>query len=127
MTKREQAMALRNDAQRHWNCCQSVLIPFAQRCGLTEAEAAALGEHFGGGMRHGGACGALTGALMVLGMAHGPESAAKDFMDAFKQRNGALNCAELLKKAATEGIPRKDHCDDMVAQAVDTVEALLEG
>lgn len=126
MTKKEHAMTLRTNPDVHYNCCQSVLVPYADLCGLSEEEAMRLGEHFGSGMRHGGACGAVTGALMVLGMAGIPDAAARALMDGFKSRNGSLNCAELLKKAASEGVLRKTHCDDMVAQAVDMAEGILK-
>ena len=68
MTKQEHVNALRADETVHYNCCQSVLIPFAQECGLSHEAANALGSNFGAGMRRGATCGAVTGALMVLGM-----------------------------------------------------------
>ena len=77
MNKRECVLALRTDPQAHCNCCQAVLMAFRDECGLTEEEAMRLGAHFGSGMRHGSTCGAVTGALMVLGMAgHGSAAAA---------------------------------------------------
>ena len=41
----------------------------------------ALGAHFGSGMRHGGTCGALSGGMMVLGLAGYPEQEAAALMD----------------------------------------------
>lgn len=43
-------------------------MTFADRLGLTPEQANALGAHFGSGMRHGSTCGAVSGALMVLGL-----------------------------------------------------------
>lgn len=126
MTKREHAQALRDDAAMHYNCCQAVLIPFAAECGLTEEQAARLGSHFGGGMRCGSTCGALTGALMVLGLMGKDEiDTAKAALNQFREANGALDCATLLKDRAERGIPRKEGCDGMVAQGVAIVEELL--
>ena len=71
MTHLEKARELRARTDIHFNCCQSVLVPFAQEMGLTEDQAYALGDNFGAGMRCGSTCGALSGALMVLGMTHG--------------------------------------------------------
>ena len=69
MTKHmETAHALRGRTDVHFNCCQSVLVSFAADLGLTEEQAFALGSNFGAGMRMGSACGALTGALMALGL-----------------------------------------------------------
>ena len=46
MTPIEKARELRASTDVHYNCCQSVLIPFAQRMGLTEEQAFALGANF---------------------------------------------------------------------------------
>lgn len=47
MTHLEHAAALRADTTTHYNCAQSVLIPFAKEAGLTEEQANALAENFG--------------------------------------------------------------------------------
>ena len=65
MNRYEQAVAYHH---KGFNCCQSVLVSFAADLGLTEEQAFALGSNFGAGMRMGSACGALTGALMALGL-----------------------------------------------------------
>ena len=67
MTRMEETEALRARTDVHYNCCQSVLVPFADLCGLDKETAFKLGANFGSGMRHGSTCGAVTGALMVLG------------------------------------------------------------
>lgn len=126
MEKKEQAQMLRDDQSVHYNCCQAVLIPYAEECGLTPEQAGRLGSHFGGGMRHGGTCGAVSGAMMVLGMRGKGEEQARELLRRFQEKNTCLDCARLLKKAAEEGEPRKTHCDRMVAQAVELAETLSE-
>ena len=74
-------------------------------------------------MRCGSACGALTGALMVLGMTHYPPEDADSFREQFREDHGDINCAALLKASHDAGIPRKEHCDGLV---FDVVEALSE-
>ncbi len=55
-----------------YNCAQSVAYTFAAECGLTEDAALKLSCAFGGGMaRTQEVCGAVTGALLVLGLLHG--------------------------------------------------------
>ena len=49
MTKQEKLEALRADTSVHYNCCQSVLIPFCRECGISEETAYRLGSQFGGG------------------------------------------------------------------------------
>ena len=121
MTHMEKAAELRARTDVHFNCCQSVLIPFAKEMGLSEEQAFALGASFGSGMRCGSVCGTLTGALMVLGMLNYPPEQVDAFRRKFLADHGDINCAALLKKSHERGIPRKEHCDGLV---LDTVQAL---
>ena len=124
MTHTEHAAALRADPAVHYNCAQSVLIPFAREAGLTEAQAMALAENFGAGMRHGSTCGAVTGALMALGALGYKEDKTKAFVRAFREREGELLCAKLLAIGKEKGLERKTHCDSMVLAAVALVGEL---
>ena len=126
MTRMEETEALRARTDVHYNCCQSVLVPFADLCGLDKETAFKLGANFGSGMRHGSTCGAVTGALMALGLAGAGDEAAKTLMREFREKNGCLECAELLKKARENGEDRKCHCDRMVYEAVELLEDLLK-
>ena len=53
------------------NCAQAVLRCFAEQYGLDADTALRLATGFGVGMGRGGACGAVSGAVMVLGLAGG--------------------------------------------------------
>ena len=107
MTKSENATLYFSDT---FNCAQSVLASFGQDFGLTEDECLKIGCAFGGGMaRQQMTCGAVTGALMALGLHFG--RAAEDpysntvmtydksmeFFGEFKKRHGSLICSELLQ------------------------------
>ena len=127
MTHTEHAAALRADTTTHYNCAQSVLIPFAKQAGLTEQQANALAANFGSGMRHGATCGAVTGALMALGALGYGEEASKAFLSAFQQKEGALTCADLLALGKEKGLDKKPHCDSMVLAAVELVDGLIHG
>ncbi len=126
MDKLTEAQTLRDAADTHYNCCQAVVMPYAHECGMDQNAAKCLCAHFGGGMRHGSTCGAVTGALMVLGMQGKDEAATKELLTRFKEQNTHLSCAELLRKAAAEGEGRKPHCDRMVANAVALLEEILK-
>lgn len=126
MERMEEVRALRADPQVHYNCCQAVLVPFCQACGLSREQAFALGSNFGSGMRHGSTCGAVTGALMVLGMAGADGQAAAELLRRFRAQNQALDCASLLRMAHERGEERKSHCDRMVFEAVELLEDLLK-
>ena len=122
MTHLEKAQELRARTDVHFNCCQSVLVTFAEDMGLTEQQAFDLGANFGSGMRCGSVCGTLTGALMVLGMKGYDEEQSTAFLRRFREDHGDINCAALLKKSHDAGIPRKEHCDGLVFQVVEMLD-----
>ena len=85
------------------NCCQAVVMCCSEQFGITETQAYALGAFFGGGMRTGEVCGAVSGALMGLGLKYGDEDnrqcgKSKEFLKAFKNAHGSILCRELLEK-----------------------------
>ena len=67
-----------------------------------------LGGAFGSGMNMGETCGAVTGALMVIGLRRAKvsksgflsrdrtERETLEFIERFKARNGTVSCKELL-------------------------------
>jgi C_GCAxxG_C_C family probable redox protein len=86
-----------------------VLSTYGQRFGLDRDTGLRIAGAFGAGMaRTGGTCGAVIGALMVIGLGHAKVRAGDDdsrersyalgqeFMEAFRERNGSLLCKELL-------------------------------
>lgn len=99
MTRMEETEALRARTDVHYNCCQSVLVPFADLCGLDKETAFKLGANFGSGMRHGSTCGAVTGALMVLGLAGKGADEATALMRRFREKNQVLG----LRQSAPAG------------------------
>jgi C_GCAxxG_C_C family probable redox protein len=99
--------ALADERFARFNCAQTVFSLFAGEVGIDETTAFKIASTFGGGMSSGGTCGAVTGALMVMGMKYGhstsdPDAKAntkilvKKFNDRFKEQYGALTCKELL-------------------------------
>ena len=129
------------------HCSQSVLAAFAEECGITEEQALRLGSCFGTGMRKGEVCGAVTGALMVLGLLYGQKKAGDAegrqtsnkvndlMMDRFKEKCGSYICNDLLGCDVTtgEGIQYcrdnklfTDFCPKMVAAAVEVVEEIIK-
>ena len=50
------------------NCTQAILSAWGSRHGLDRDTAMKLGGAFGSGMNMGETCGAVTGALMVIGL-----------------------------------------------------------
>ncbi len=95
--------------QEGFNCSQAILSSFSKRFGLRRKKALKIAQAFGGGIaRTGQMCGAVSGALMVIGLKHGKIKSedqeakektyelAKEFMSLFKIQNGSVICRELL-------------------------------
>lgn len=100
MSYSEKAAALH---QSGCNCCQAVIMSCCEDFGLTQEQTYALGAFFGAGMRSGEVCGAVSGALMGLGLKYGDENNRKceksnEFMRAFKAEFGSVLCREILEK-----------------------------
>ena len=119
--------ALRDDTTTHYNCAQAVLIPFAEKEGISAAQATAITANFGSGMRAGLTCGAITGGLMALGLYDaGDAEASAEFMRRMKDLHGGLSdCRDLLREEVHSPAEKKPHCDGMVYEAVEIVEEML--
>ena len=138
MTRKEKAV---RTYENGYLCSQAVLAAYAEKYGLTEEQALKLGTCLGMGMRKGEVCGACTGALMVLGLAHGdPKSRmpaygnGEHFLNAFREANGSWTCNDLLgcDVRTPEGVQhaRDSHlftefCPKMVASAVEILEEIM--
>ena len=119
--------ALRDDTTTHFNCAQAVFIPFAEKKGISTAQATAIMANFGSGMHAGLTCGAITGGLMALGL-YGVDDAeaSAEFMRRMKDLHGGLsNCRDLLREEVHSPAEKKPHCDGMVYEAVEIVEEML--
>ena len=98
--------AAQNLHERGFNCSQAIFAAFAPQYSISDELAMKLASPFGGGMaRQGEVCGALVGALMVLGLQYGnfaPEGKdqtyqiAQSFIDQFRESHGAIRCRELI-------------------------------
>ncbi len=124
----ERAHELRAATDRHYNCTQSILIPFAKEIGIDEETAFRLGSNFGGGMKTGSVCGVITGGLMVLGMAglDKPSVAAGFIRKIRENHEGMTMCADLLRANAERGGIKKEHCDNMVYEVIEILDELLD-
>ncbi len=106
MNRQEKAV---NKFKEGFNCAQSVLYSYADEFGLSKDLATKIATGFGGGMgRKQEVCGAVTGALMVIGLMYGRgDEEGKDkqettyskvqlFIDFFINEFGTVNCKGLL-------------------------------
>ena len=123
----ERAAALRAATDVHYNCAQSVVIPFAAAAGLGEEAARKIAANFGAGMKRAAACGAITGGLMVLGLfgLEDPATVGGYYKRLRDNHQNRLDCSELLQINQQQGGDKKAHCDGMVFECVALVEELL--
>lgn len=123
----DQAIALRSDPDTHFNCAQAVVIPFAVHAGMSMEQAYILAANFGGGMRSGMTCGAISGGLMALGISGVTDNkSVVEFIRRMTQEHeGKTNCRDLLAENAQTMIPKKVHCDNLVYESVSHVEEML--
>lgn len=131
-----------------FSCSQALLSAFAPQFGLDQETALKISGAFGGGMgRMGETCGAVTGALMVIGLRFGQTNVededakeksyelAREFADRFRARNNACTkCRELLgcEIGTPEGMQTAKEkelftmlCPKFVRDAAEIVEQLL--
>lgn len=120
----DKAKELRAIVTPHYNCGQSVVLPFAEEAGLTQAQALGICANFGGGLKRGAACGAITGGLVVLGL-FGIDNPAEYYQALRARHNNMLECAELLQRNQELGQEKKPHCDALVFECVSLVEQIL--
>ena len=100
-----------------------IAAAIAEELGMDHETAYRLAAHFGGGMRRQATCGAVTGALMALGLlGRGEEPIAVDFQERFRREAGSLDCGDLVQAALDRGEEKKPSCDRLIALAVDMVE-----
>lgn len=130
-----------------YTCSQAVLVVFADDFGLDRDTALRIACGMGGGMgRTDQICGAVTGAIMVLGLKYGMTDPArqedkletygkvKEFMERFARCHGSLGCTDLmgcnlstpvgLEHAQTENLV-DTICPPLVENAVRILEEMV--
>ncbi len=157
ITPEERGNLARENFLAGYGCAQAVLLAFSDVTGLDRTTAAAMASSFGGGMgRMREVCGAVSAALMVLGVAEGytdPQDTAgksahyarvRDFAERFKARCtrdgkcGSIVCRELLAGAhvsheaggeaevRTAEYYRKRPCPELCAIAATVLQEMLD-
>ena len=146
MSKADESVAT---FSKGFNCAQAVLSAFNKELGLDDQAAARIASGFGGGIGHmAETCGAVTGAIMVIGLKKGMSiqdspfksnqlvyAAVDPFVKEFVKRNKSVKCRDLLgcdiSDHATLLKARKDGlfqtlCPRFVNDAVEIVESIVK-
>jgi C_GCAxxG_C_C family probable redox protein len=129
-------------------CSQALLSTYGVAFGLDRERAIKISAAFGGGIcRMGETCGAVTAALMVVGLKHGSADAtdrearertyglAREFVRRFAARHHSVRCKDLLDcdisepegyAAAREKKLFDTLCPRYVRAAAEILEAILD-
>jgi len=127
------------------NCSQAVFSAYASRFGFDDETALKLASPFGGGIaRQGYVCGAVTGALMALGLQTGSASLEtkneaykipEEFVKRFEERYSTILCRQLIEydlskpdelQTARESGVFKTKCPEIVKEAAELVSEFLD-
>jgi C_GCAxxG_C_C family probable redox protein len=125
---------------RRLHCSEAVLMTLNRGLGggLTDVQTLSLAAPFSEGIGNSGClCGALSGALMAIGLLLGGASpfgrrggvhaAASELLGRFKLRFGSTCCRVLSRTARNAGQPHFEHCAELTAEAArQAAELILE-
>ena len=135
MSIQESAIAYHDNG---FNCAQSVLAALQEETGLDESTAKRVAAGFGGGVRCGGICGAVSAPVLILG-ASCPDPSdrphttklTKEFESRFVERFHRLDCRELLPAQDLEPselaqeLAAGDHCGLLIVTAAGILSDML--
>jgi len=131
-----------NNFSNGYNCAQSVFLAFCEEYGLEGKTALKLTCGLGGGFRSGELCGAVSGAVLAIGLKDGQfdlednESKALchskmiGFIDQFREQFSSITCKDLLGYdiSTEEGKAQHQHgkpvCTEMVKRAAELLVEL---
>ncbi len=137
MSRTDIALSLFSDG---YNCAQAILAAFAPEGAADRAIYLKVASAFGSGIaRTGSTCGAVTGALMAIGMHFGPSQKGhpihslkldkkyKKFLKEFNARHGTTMCNPLRGKEDDGQYHKgeKELCPGFVRTAAEILEEML--
>lgn len=131
--------------EKGFNCAESVSIAMSDSLGIKTDIIPKIATPFGGGIgRRGSVCGAVSGAVMAVGLKYGRMGPDEDkektyglalrFYERFKKEFGSVLCYDLIecdlttpegKKKAKDLKVHEEKCSKFVAGAVDILTGLM--
>lgn len=117
------------------NCAQCVFTAFAEETGFDPDESDRIAAFFGGGMGMSQTCGAVTGALMAIGLLEGGAEQATEFRAEFAARHGSCLCRDLIgvdfsdaeqARQARQSGALLERCPALVESACEMVLRIME-
>lgn len=127
------------------NCSQAVMVSFCENYGVDKKTALKMACGFGGGLRSGEVCGAVSGAVMVIGLKYGNDNVEEgnskmdcygktvEFMTRFRESHQTVVCRNLLghdistesgmKNAKEQGL-FDTTCVQLIVDAIELLEEM---
>ncbi len=118
MTKEERMEKARALHKQGCNCCQSVVMTYADKLPIKPEDAMNVAAPFGRGLagtRE--VCGCVSGMAMVCGLT-GHTADVRPLIEKFREENGDIVCARLLASG-------KKPCPEMVAYTAGLLTDIL--
>jgi C_GCAxxG_C_C family probable redox protein len=127
-----------------FHCSQAVFSSFSEDFGLPRETALKIAGPFGGGLGgYGRTCGALTGAMLVLGLKYGADKAndsetsrickekTRELIEIFEKVYGTSICNELVgfnrsNLSGAELLEKRPHFQKICPKFLETVASFLE-
>ncbi|WP_320043576.1 C-GCAxxG-C-C family protein [uncultured Desulfobacter sp.] len=126
-------------------CSESILMAYAPQFGLTQETAARIATGFAGGLAQGKTCGAVTAAVMVIGLKYGPglcvdpykkelcRYLTQEFCHRFRKKRRTTQCSKILAYNGVNSsdpiqmkhLREKKICDKIVNDAVVILDLLF--
>jgi C_GCAxxG_C_C family probable redox protein len=119
MTKEERTERARGLHKQGCNCCQAVVMAWADKLPIRAEDAMNVAAPFGRGLagtRE--VCGCVSGMAMVCGLT-GHNADTRTLIERFREEQGDIVCARLLAQG-------KKPCPDMVADAAGMLASVIE-
>ena len=128
-------------------CSQAIVTTYCDQFGLDIKNALNISAGFAGGMRSGKTCGAITGAIMILGLAFSGQhseqlvdrkdvyAVVSEFTQRFKEKYGSTECKDLLtvdistaegKQVANEKNLFYTICPKFIRTSAEILESLIK-
>ncbi len=116
MEKSTKGEIAENYFKQGYNCCQAVILAFAEETGLNKSDLLKAASSFGGGIgRLREVCGTVSAMAMAAGLIFGTDELSQEKKAAhyeliqklageFKEKNGSIICRELLGLPESEKI-----------------------
>ncbi len=118
MTKEERMETARTLHKKGCNCCQSVVMAYADKLPIDNEAAMNVAAPFGRGLAGTREiCGCVSGMAMVCGLT-GHTADVRPLIEKFREEHGDIVCARLLASG-------KKPCPDMISYAAGLLSDII--